>query len=316
MFWPNQEYKRLKPVCLGPWGVPSELGISVGSTAWQRLKTSAIMDNLCNDRWLLHKRLPNGCIMLSTASTSDRDSKPVKFHIRCWPSVRIPASVARCPGWSSALYRSDLTPSQPTHTNSATVHSGNAAVSTSISHEVAASAAAKCNCYNPPSQNVVIGHSCVTKVIVWTWLHWHLSVDEMQQHLWRQAAHCHWPVQKNTTDITTGNENVTVQQCNNNIIIVIITELIIMVYFLLQHECNKKLSPKGQNDGWTTMATVCHLRYLKKAFHTSGTAFSTYTVHTKFGEGILISSRNMAPKLNKCLLVAEFYFQFQFQQVS
>jgi len=33
MFWPNQEYKRLKPVRLGPWGPPPELGITVGSTA-------------------------------------------------------------------------------------------------------------------------------------------------------------------------------------------------------------------------------------------------------------------------------------------
>jgi len=29
----SQEYERLKPVGLGPWGPPPELGISVGSTA-------------------------------------------------------------------------------------------------------------------------------------------------------------------------------------------------------------------------------------------------------------------------------------------
>jgi len=28
--WPNQEYERLKPVRLGSWGPPPELGISVG----------------------------------------------------------------------------------------------------------------------------------------------------------------------------------------------------------------------------------------------------------------------------------------------
>ena len=32
-FWPKQEYERLKPVRLGPWGPPPELRISVGSTA-------------------------------------------------------------------------------------------------------------------------------------------------------------------------------------------------------------------------------------------------------------------------------------------
>ena len=42
MFWPNQEYERLKPVRLGLWGPPPELGISVESTALQRLKTSVL----------------------------------------------------------------------------------------------------------------------------------------------------------------------------------------------------------------------------------------------------------------------------------
>ena len=47
MFWPNQEYETLKPVRLGQWGPPTELGIFVGPTACKRLKASAIQNVGC-----------------------------------------------------------------------------------------------------------------------------------------------------------------------------------------------------------------------------------------------------------------------------
>jgi len=56
MFWPNQEYERLKPVRLGPFSPPPKLGISVGSTAWQRFKTSVLgfrLSTYCDDKLTL-----------------------------------------------------------------------------------------------------------------------------------------------------------------------------------------------------------------------------------------------------------------------
>jgi len=64
------------------------------------------------------------------------------------------------------------------------------------------------------------------------------------------------------------------------------------------------------------MAAVCHIGSLKKAFHMTGTPF--IHLHAKFEEDILISSRDMPPKLNpkQRPLLAEFYFRCLFPHVS
>jgi len=70
MFWPNQEYERLKPVRNGPWGAPPELGISVWSTARQRLKTSEIDD--LKEIEKIQKRATKLVIKLKNKSYIDR----------------------------------------------------------------------------------------------------------------------------------------------------------------------------------------------------------------------------------------------------